>query len=293
MKQRIITGFFFVLAVLLFLIPGYFQPLSLCAFLLIISVAGSFELTRAWYHRGHKIKVYSLILASLALIPPVIIAEIARLYISVEANYTYITWSILSSFIWIAIIGISTFFAYLFKRGLDDLKLAVICFLSQLYLSIPLSLGVVMILFIPRGAIWFYLAILTPWVCDTAAYFVGYFWGNKKWVPELSPKKTFAGFYGGLIGTILLYIIIFNTVFSSLMQDNLVLRYHLIIGGGLINGLLAQLGDLAASTIKRYTGIKDFSNLMPGHGGILDRFDSTFFVLPATFCLALIFTIGG
>ena len=106
---------------------------------------------------------------------------------------------------------------------------------------------------------------------DTFAYFSGYLFGKHKLIPKISPKKTIEGSIGGVIGSIVCCII-FGYIFK------LDIIQMIIIGG--LGSVIAQIGDLFASAIKRYVGIKDYGKLIPGHGGILDRFDSVILVAP-------------
>jgi len=125
--------------------------------------------------------------------------------------------------------------------------------------------------------IWF--VFIGAWLTDTAAYFSGMALGKTKIVPEISPKKTLEGSIGGVIGCIIATIIYGMSVN---MYIGYIPAYHFIIVG-LINGILSQIGDWVASAIKRYTGIKDFGSIMPGHGGVLDRFDSILFIAPVVY----------
>lgn len=125
----------------------------------------------------------------------------------------------------------------------------------------------------PYGGYLVWLIFISCWLCDTCAYYVGKNLGKKKLCPKVSPKKTLEGSIGGLIGSIIScgilgIIFIRNGV-------NIPIYHYLIIGA--LCGVFAQFGDLIASSIKRYAGVKDYSNLIPGHGGILDRFDSILF----------------
>ncbi|MFD3156555.1 phosphatidate cytidylyltransferase [Haloimpatiens sp. FM7330] len=120
--------------------------------------------------------------------------------------------------------------------------------------------------------IWF--IFLSSWLCDTSAYYAGRLLGKRKLCPKVSPKKTIEGSIGGMIGSILAC-----TVYGQILVSKNILNidiYHFVILGA-ICGILCQFGDLVASSIKRYVGVKDYSNLIPGHGGILDRFDSILF----------------
>lgn len=124
------------------------------------------------------------------------------------------------------------------------------------------------------GKYFVWLIFISSWGNDTFAYYSGRIFGKHKLCPQVSPNKSVEGAIGGIIGSILCC-----TIFGIIMSDyglNInILHYALI---GLIGSMFAIIGDLGASSIKRYIGIKDYSNLIPGHGGILDRFDSTLFV---------------
>jgi phosphatidate cytidylyltransferase len=157
------------------------------------------------------------------------------------------------------------------------------------YISFPLFCFVSALLFVPNG--WYYMVIglFAPWGTDTFAYFTGVALGKHKIVPHISPKKTWEGCIGGS-----LFCAVCVTVYCCLV----IYRYDEIGIGivpygvltfclGLLISVMSQLGDWFCSVIKRRTGIKDFSNLFPGHGGMLDRFDSTFFTLPVALLLAL------
>lgn len=131
----------------------------------------------------------------------------------------------------------------------------------------------------PSGEFLVWIIFIGSWLSDTAAFYSGKFWGKHKLSPKISPKKTIEGSIGGLVGAI-----IFSGVFGIVIQKyiNIMPIYNYFIIGALC-GLFGQLGDLVASSIKRYVGIKDYSNLIPGHGGILDRFDSIIFSATVVF----------
>lgn len=125
-----------------------------------------------------------------------------------------------------------------------------------------------------------WLIFIGTFTSDIFAYFTGKFFGKKKLLPEISPHKTVAGGIGGISGSV-----VCTTIYGIFYINNSglylgVLNYLIV---GLLCGIIAQLGDWAASAIKRSAGIKDFGNIMPGHGGILDRIDSLLFVAPAVY----------
>ena len=114
--------------------------------------------------------------------------------------------------------------------------------------------------------------LIAAFGADIMAYFTGMAIGKHKMAPNLSPKKTIEGAVGGLIGSAL-----FSALFGYFVMPEIVVKCAII---GAIGGAVSMAGDLTASAFKRQMGIKDYGNLIPGHGGILDRFDSVLFVAP-------------
>ena len=130
-------------------------------------------------------------------------------------------------------------------------------------------------------------AIFLPVFSDTFAYLVGSTLGKRKLCPSISPKKTVAGAIGGLLGSVLCavtFFLLFDLyavipVGYVTFSDSVAVRAVVFVVLGLVGGVLAEIGDLAASRIKRTINIKDFGNIFPGHGGVLDRLDSIMFTL--------------
>lgn len=132
-----------------------------------------------------------------------------------------------------------------------------------------------------NGRILIWYAMIAAWGTDIFAYFVGKKFGKHKF-SKVSPKKSIEGCIAGAVGAIIMMLIytwIVNTYFSMNYS------YIYIAGIGLILSLIGQIGDFAASSIKRYVDIKDYSNLIPGHGGMLDRIDSLIFLAPFAYAL--------
>ena len=138
-------------------------------------------------------------------------------------------------------------------------------------------------------AVW--LIFIAAWGCDTGAYFSGMLFGRRKLAPVLSPKKTVEGAIGGtIIATALgagFGLVLYNL---GEIEANSIIMYATIT---FICSIAGQFGDLAASAIKRQRGIKDFGNLMPGHGGALDRFDSIIFAAPIAYLMLMLFEAGS
>lgn len=130
-------------------------------------------------------------------------------------------------------------------------------------------------------------AIFLPVFSDTFAYLVGSTLGKRKLCPSISPKKTVAGAVGGLLGSVLCavtFFLLFDLyavipVGYVTFSDSVAVRAVVFVVLGIVGGVLAEIGDLAASRIKRTMNIKDFGNIFPGHGGVLDRIDSIMFTL--------------
>lgn len=139
------------------------------------------------------------------------------------------------------------------------------------------------------GVMYLIMGLCGAWIADTAAYFVGTFLGKNKLCPEISPKKTIEGFAGGILVTGLLFILI-NLVYSKIVSGVSVNYFNLCILGMLL-AVVGTIGDLSASILKRQCGIKDYGNIMPGHGGLMDRFDSVLFVAPFLYAFVTVFDI--
>ncbi len=151
-------------------------------------------------------------------------------------------------------------------------------FFGMAYIVFLLSF-IVLLRIMDNGMWYVWIAFIGAWAADTAAYFAGTFLGKKKLIPQVSPKKTVEGSIGGVLGAAVLtgvYGII------AIGQGVDIKIYHFVILG-MVCGLVSQLGDLFASSIKRHCGIKDFGWLIPGHGGVLDRFDSIIFTAPVVY----------
>lgn len=131
--------------------------------------------------------------------------------------------------------------------------------------------------------------LFAAWFGDSGAYFVGTFLGKHKLCPEISPKKTVEGFIGGII-TVGVVMAITGLIFDFFVFDDIRINYPVVIIVGMVASVFGVLGDLSASVIKREFGVKDFGNLFPGHGGVLDRFDSVIFVAPFVYLICQFFS---
>lgn len=128
------------------------------------------------------------------------------------------------------------------------------------------------------GKLLVWLIFLASWGCDTCAYCVGRLLGKHKMAPELSPKKTVEGAIGGIVGAMVLGFLYALAIHGPALE---------FVAICLFGAIVSMIGDLAASAIKRNTGIKDYGRLIPGHGGVLDRFDSVIFTAPIIYFLGV------
>lgn len=129
------------------------------------------------------------------------------------------------------------------------------------------------------GLGWIALAFFCIWSADSFAYFAGRAFGRRKLAPKISPGKSVEGFVGGLLGAVVVGALWAPVIDQSWLLGGLI---------GLAVACIAPVGDLAESALKRYAGVKDSGNLLPGHGGVLDRFDSSLFVLPVVYYVVLL-----
>lgn len=169
------------------------------------------------------------------------------------------------------------------KYKSDQIAMTIFGFV---YVSIMLSY-LYQIRILENGVYFIWMAFIGAWGSDTCAYCVGMLFGKHKLPSELSPKKSIEGCIGGIVGAGLLGFI-FGTVFKSHLTAIYDPQVSLTIIGA-ASSVLSQIGDLAASAIKRNHGIKDYGKLIPGHGGILDRFDSIIFTAPIVYLLLMTF----
>ncbi len=159
-------------------------------------------------------------------------------------------------------------------------------FILLTQLSTPLRPAPLAGLGLPPGTAWLFLVLAITWIQDSAAFFVGRSMGRHKMAPVLSPKKSWEGFAGGMVASIL-------TALVAVFLMGLPISYAGAVLIGLATGIAGPLGDLCESLIKRQLGVKDSGTLIPGHGGILDRMDSLLFTGPVVYygvVLALTFT---
>ena len=162
------------------------------------------------------------------------------------------------------------------SKGTKSIMDMALVFLTTAYISIGFA-SVLMLRDLPHGQFLYLLVFIGAWVTDGAAYFVGRAIGKHKLIPDVSPKKTVEGAIGGSIFCALSFLA-YGLVVAH-FSDSTVNAVEIIIAG-LIISVISQFGDLIASLIKRHYGIKDYGKIFPGHGGVMDRFDSIISIAP-------------
>lgn len=160
---------------------------------------------------------------------------------------------------------------------------------AQIYITLPLIL--MPLIYEEISSIFLLLIFVMIWANDTGAYLVGCSMGRRRLFERISPKKSWEGFWGGMVFTVVVSVL-FYSVFEDAVPDDLrTLPFFIILG--IVVSLFATFGDLVESMIKRSLGVKDSGNLIPGHGGILDRIDSMLFVIPAVVLYFMLYSNAG
>lgn len=261
-KTRLLSGIVLVLAALALIITG---GDILLAGLAIVSLIGVFELYRVF----HIEKTLAGFIG----------------YMAVLLYYADLKWNFIPDTM-LMVLGILVVFMAVYVFSFPKYKADQIFagFIGVFYVAVMLSF-VYQTRMLEAGAYIVWLIFLCSWGCDTCAYCVGVLIGKHKMAPKLSPKKSVEGAIGGVAGAALLTGI-YGAVFQA--QMGLSREYIFVLAGiSAVGALISMVGDLAASAIKRNYEIKDYGKLIPGHGGILDRFDSVIFTAPIIYYLAL------
>ena len=260
MKTRIISGL--IMAPLLVVL--YFGGWILWAAALLISLIGVHEFCKGWkninVYPSEKICYVFTVVLFLSYIP----AE------NSSVPRCYENMMMISIWLFMAVAAGLIYGWKISERGpYDSIKTVT----ALVY--IPFFTYHMVLIDMTDYSLFIWIVVIAAFGSDIFAYFTGYFLGKHKMAPNLSPKKTIEGAVGGLAGSSLL-----AWLFGSIFMRNMALVCLVL---GLVGGAAGMAGDLTASMFKRKMGIKDYGTLIPGHGGIMDRFDSVIFVAPVVY----------
>lgn len=171
--------------------------------------------------------------------------------------------------------------------GKADVYRGMVMVMGLLY--IPVMFGYLLLFdTVSSGIYYMWMVFVIAFSTDTSAYFVGRALGKRKLAPKISPKKTIAGAIGGVVFAAIA-MIIYGVIMSKGFDFKLPIYAYVLLG--IVGSIAGQCGDLMASMIKRKMEIKDFGKCLPGHGGIMDRFDSIVFIIPVVYIFA-VYTFG-
>lgn len=265
-KTRLLSGIVLVIAALVLIITG---GNLLLVSTLLISYIGMFELYRI-FHIEKEL--------------PGIVG-----YLAATVYYCNLKFDFLPDLM-MFVLGflILLMFVYVFTYPKYKTEQLLAAFFGVFYVAVMLSY-VYQTRMLSMGAYIVWLIFLCSWGCDTCAYCVGVLIGKHKMSPKLSPKKSVEGAVGGVAGAALLTIL-YGMVFKNAMGVGNTEVYIMAVISA-VGALVSMVGDLTASAIKRNYDIKDYGKLIPGHGGILDRFDSVIFTAPMIYFLAANFIV--
>lgn len=266
-KERTISAVVIVIVALAAILPG---GIILAAVLYVISVIGYLELTKACGVRKGE-KPDSLEITGIVAITcyyPVI-------YFVQDSSYAVMV-------IILSMMAMMSVYVFTYPRFHADQVMAA--YFSLIYAPVMLSF-VFLTRQLENGIYLVWMIFISSWISDTFAYLTGVMIGRHKLAPVLSPKKSVEGAVGGVIGAALVGALFGVYISSALGMDQIAVILA-VVGG--VGSVISQVGDLAASAIKRNHDIKDYGKLIPGHGGIMDRFDSVIFTAPITYFLIIL-----
>lgn len=284
MKQRIISGAIMGGAVAFVLLLGlWVESTIITVFVAAVAALGVAELVRNAAKVKNKV---------LTILPAVYTAVMVFVFSALNENlyrlnrtdyaYVAILMFVLAIIISVVYIIATAILILVYNEELDLAKIAVVCGMPIIYsFAFSCIVSVITSANATVGIYYLLLVLNFACVCDTGAYFVGVNFGKTKLCPKISPNKTVEGALGGIASSVIVSLIVTLCFgFFDKILPVLLFTVPLCAAG--------MAGDLFASIIKRKVGIKDYSNLIPGHGGILDRVDSVLFISPLVFCLMLI-----
>lgn len=261
MLQRVITGIILLAVIIPLLLLSHTVVFPIVVSLL--SLVGVYEMLKCLgVHKNIAIALPSFILA-------VGTPVCAR---TLNDTKSFAPWALAAIVLYIFWLNA---YAVITKGKTEYTKCASVL-MSVIYITVGFS-SLIFLRDSEGGKFVFLLVFIGAWITDTMAYFTGFLFGKHKLIPEISPKKTVEGAIGGTLFSGIAFSV-YGFIISEITNTKMSLVVLFV--AGLVAAVVAQLGDLIASLIKREAGIKDYGNIFPGHGGILDRFDSIIALAP-------------
>ena len=284
MKERIISGV--IVAVLTFglvFIGGYYLAASLC----LVSVIAYLELTRATKVRLDDNKITGMEMVGIVAICVYYgIISFSDQFPHINVNYLMLI-VLLSLLVLLMMTYVFTFPKYKAYQVMNSYFAFVYAPVMLSFILLTRNISTSMDTDNHNIGFFASFLIFYAWASDTFAYFVGVTVGKHKIFPNLSPKKSVEGCIGGILGAGLAGYLYGLLMFKIGVLDDITTAYFLI-PLGVLSSVIGQIGDLAASAIKRNFEIKDYGKLIPGHGGIMDRFDSIILTAPFIYSVSLL-----
>lgn len=272
MVQRVLSGIVLTVFMIAVIVFDKIFPLALNIAVAVISVMAVHELAAAL---GLQNKWFLCLpsLAAAAIVP------------FCNEQFQFMTYCVYTLIIFSALIVCHRETTFKEVAVLYSMVVIIPCALHTLVSLRELNLS--------HGMFYVLIAVLAAWVADVGAYFAGTLFGQHKLCPEISPKKTVEGLVGGTVVDMVVMLLCgvwFSAVFY---QGQVGVNYIALLLIGLFGSLISVLGDLSFSIIKRSCHIKDFGQVIPGHGGVLDRFDSVIFTAPFVYLLVMFLPLAG
>ena len=282
MKKRIITA---IVALMIFL------PLCIFSKYIIFPIAMAIVAAVGVYELAKCMGMQKKIVLTVPLYIVALVLPVLRFLLNGKSkpNSVFMLFAMASAFVLI-VFALSYVTYTKNKYKLSD----ILTFFTLAFYVIGCFCAVVMVRYtehVPnQGAYMYPIIFISAWICDTFAYFTGRLLGKHKLIPEISPKKTIEGAIGGVVFTLISMIGYWAIIkFTPINYDGISLAQICVLG--LVLPIVTQTGDLLASCIKRQYDVKDFGNVFPGHGGVLDRFDSPMLAAPTICIINAIFAL--
>ncbi|WP_294755113.1 phosphatidate cytidylyltransferase [uncultured Ruminococcus sp.] len=291
MLTRIISGAVGVvlLGAILFFHDTIVLPIAVAAIIAVML----FELLRAV--KLHKCIPILIAAEACGIAVPIIYGILTKLTVigaSVPPHYEFKAWRYAHDYS-IYVFGIMLLCAFIifitWLKNHKEIRYEQVFFVLAVMILVPQAMTTMLRIEnydLESGLFLLIMGLCGAWIADTGAYFTGVAIGKHKLCPEISPKKTVEGLVGGIVTTAVVYAVAFSVYYGFTAK-----KAAIAFITGAVCAVIGTVGDLSASMVKRQIGFKDYGKIMPGHGGLMDRFDSVLFVLPTFYAFIALFGV--